>query len=539
MLTVTLAVASLLATEAAVAPTQAQFFDPYSVSPPRKATRKEVRRSRTPVTEVSRQRTPADRREPAVRRAAPAIAATRPTADKPTTVKAETGLRPPEPLVAVISLQRQRMMVYGPQGVVAETKVSTGQAGHRTPTGVFSVIQRNRYHHSNIYSGAPMPFMQRITWSGIALHQGVVPGYPASHGCIRLPGDFASRMWGLGRIGMRVLIAPDDVPPISITHARLPAPVMTRVEGTALLTASPIQTASIGTPATDANPSPLSPFALAHLRRARAAADLKKAEQDVKAAQEAMHERSAEANRASDDLRKAERAVTAAEDILAQAQTALAKVADAAPDSEPATAVKQATARLEQAKAEHATVKATEAQKSDAAFDAAKALRAAQERATEATEASRMAGFALEPVSIFVSRKEGKVFVRQGFNPIHEEPITFADPERPLGTHVFTAIDSSDGGAALRWQAVTLPSSPPAAAEPERARRRGAQAPVTPPAPVLPPSKAAEALDRFELPPETMKLVGDRLWSGATLIVSDYGISNETGRGTDFIVLTK
>src|SRR5437660_12179415 len=104
---------------------------------------------------------------------------------------------------------------------VAAAAVSTGMPGHPTPMGVFSVIQKDRYHHSNIYSNAPMPYMQRITWSGVAMHQGVVPGHPASHGCIRLPPAFAKRLWSITRIGVRVIIAQDDVPLAEIDNPRL------------------------------------------------------------------------------------------------------------------------------------------------------------------------------------------------------------------------------------------------------------------------------------------------------------------------------
>ena len=79
--------------------------------------------------------------------------------------------------------------------------------------GVFSVIQKDRYHHSNIYSGAPMPYMQRITWGGVALHAGVLPGYPASHGCIRMPGSFAVKMWGWTKMGARVIVTPGELSP--------------------------------------------------------------------------------------------------------------------------------------------------------------------------------------------------------------------------------------------------------------------------------------------------------------------------------------
>ena len=95
---------------------------------------------------------------------------------------------------------------------------------HPTPTGVFSVIQKNRHHRSNIYSGAPMPFMQRITWSGIAMHQGALPGRPASHGCIRLPQDFAQTLWKRTKLGARVIVARDEVEPYAFSHPKLFAP---------------------------------------------------------------------------------------------------------------------------------------------------------------------------------------------------------------------------------------------------------------------------------------------------------------------------
>src|SRR5262245_30605258 len=131
------------------------------------------------------------------------------------------------PLMAVVSLSRQRISIYSSNGLIAQSAVSTGQPGFRTPTGVFTVLQKSRYHRSNIYSGAPMPYMQRITWSGVALHAGVVPGYPASHGCIRLPHHFAVQLWGMTKLGARVIVAPDDTPAVEISSPRLPAPTLT------------------------------------------------------------------------------------------------------------------------------------------------------------------------------------------------------------------------------------------------------------------------------------------------------------------------
>ena len=101
-------------------------------------------------------------------------------------------VKPQGPLVIAISIDRQTLKIYDANGLFAATPISTGMKGHPTPMGVFSVIQKHKLHHSNIYSDAPMPFMQRITWSGIAMHAGVLPGYPASHGCIRMPMAFAA-----------------------------------------------------------------------------------------------------------------------------------------------------------------------------------------------------------------------------------------------------------------------------------------------------------------------------------------------------------
>jgi len=136
----------------------------------------------------------------------------------------ETTVHPQAPLVIAVSIGAQRVKIYDANGFFAEAPVSTGMAGHPTPMGVFSVIEKDRYHHSNIYSGAPMPFMQRITWGGVAMHAGVLPGYPASHGCIRMPPDFATKMWGWTKMGARVFVTPGELPaPASFSHPFLAA----------------------------------------------------------------------------------------------------------------------------------------------------------------------------------------------------------------------------------------------------------------------------------------------------------------------------
>ena len=135
----------------------------------------------------------------------------------------ETSAKPHGPLIIAVSIEQQKVRVYDSNGLFAESPVSTGMKGHSTPMGVFSVIQKNKMHHSNIYSGAPMPYMQRITWSGIALHAGVLPGYPASHGCIRMPMAFAVKMWNWTRMGARVVITPGTITPATFSHPLLVA----------------------------------------------------------------------------------------------------------------------------------------------------------------------------------------------------------------------------------------------------------------------------------------------------------------------------
>jgi lipoprotein-anchoring transpeptidase ErfK/SrfK len=131
--------------------------------------------------------------------------------------------KPQGPLIIAISIERQSLKIYDANGFFAETRISTGMKGHPTPMGVFSVIQKHKLHHSNIYSGAPMPYMQRITWSGVAMHAGVLPGYPASHGCIRMPMAFAVKMWNWTKIGARVVVTPGEIMPASFSHPLLAA----------------------------------------------------------------------------------------------------------------------------------------------------------------------------------------------------------------------------------------------------------------------------------------------------------------------------
>ena len=125
---------------------------------------------------------------------------------------------PSGPILVIVSLPDQRVYVYRDGVRIAASTCSTGKLGHATPTGVFKILQKDKNHHSSTYNNAPMPCMNRLTWSEIALHAGQLPGYPASHGCVRLPKEFAERLFGVTRLGMTVVIADDKSQPEEVTH---------------------------------------------------------------------------------------------------------------------------------------------------------------------------------------------------------------------------------------------------------------------------------------------------------------------------------
>ena len=134
------------------------------------------------------------------------------------------------PLMAIVSLSDQRVTIYDADGWILRAPVSSGQSGRETPAGIYSVLQKEVEHHSNLYDDASMPYMQRITWSGIAMHAGKLPGYPASHGCVRMPHDFAEHLYDLTKVGMRVIIARNDVQPTRSSIPLLFKPKLVRAD---------------------------------------------------------------------------------------------------------------------------------------------------------------------------------------------------------------------------------------------------------------------------------------------------------------------
>lgn len=125
---------------------------------------------------------------------------------------------PNGPVLIIVSLPEQLVYVYRNGVRIAASSCSTGKLGHRTPTGVFKILQKDKNHRSSTYNNAPMPNMNRLTWSGIALHAGQLPGYPASHGCVRLPKEFSALLFGITKLGMTVVIADDASQPEEVAH---------------------------------------------------------------------------------------------------------------------------------------------------------------------------------------------------------------------------------------------------------------------------------------------------------------------------------
>lgn len=471
---------------------------------------------------------------------------------KETVVEKETSAKPQGPLVIVVSINRQKVTIYDSNGVFAEAPVSTGMKGHSTPMGVFSVIQKHKFHHSNIYSGAPMPYMQRITWSGVAMHAGVLPGYPASHGCIRMPMAFAVKMWNWTKMGARVLVTPGEMTPHSFSH-----PMLASLRVPPQPAASLEPTTSVGdkadkgapeTKVTDAKPIETKSFET-KTASADGVLELRSTVGHTVMSDATTGNAPVREKMAKSEIRTDTKSADASEPAKQSdaAATETAEAPKATTDEKPADKVEAAKpepTKAEPAKTEEA---AESAKKSDAPVtatapaapgDAKKdQTRVADPAPAAKPDLPKRAG----QIAVFISRKDSKLYVRQNFAPLFDVPVTIAASDRPLGTHVFTAeVDKSDSNA-LHWSVVSLPVAVRSAAREDDGRmtRRQHGAAVIPVAakPVVTPDSPAEALDRITIPADTMAKINEMLTTGASVIVSDQGINQgETGEGTDFIV---
>jgi hypothetical protein len=392
-----------------------------------------------------------------------------------------------DPIMAIVSIKTQQVTFYDADGWILRAPVSTGIAGRETPAGVFAVIEKDQDHHSTLYDDAWMPNMQRITWNGLALHGGPLPGYAASHGCVRMPYDFAEKLFDKTWIGMRVIISPDDAAPVEFSHPLLFIP------SAQALAAAPARAETLA-------------------REAEAAAST--ADEAKQAAATAARE----AASLTASLRKLEWLKSRADAALAFADKALA-----------AAKTDQARARAEEAK-QKAVLKAADAgtlldtakadakSKFDAAPAAKDAAKAAQARKVDTAKAASEAKLALEPVSVYISRATQKLYVRRNthkpwpdggevFDATIEAPVTISNPDKPIGTHVFTAMARNDKG--LRWSVVTIDNG----------------------------DDAKDALDRITIPKDVLDRIAPTVLPRSSIIVSDEPLSRETNYRTEFVAV--
>jgi hypothetical protein len=391
-----------------------------------------------------------------------------------------------EPIMAIVSIKTQQVTFYDADGWILRAPVSTGTTGRETPAGVFAVLEKDKDHHSTLYDDAWMPNMQRITWNGIALHGGPLPGYAASHGCVRMPYGFAEKLFDKTWIGMRVIISPNDAEPVEFSHPALFVP------NREAIAAAPAKAEALAREAAEA---------------ARTADEAKKAaaaaKRETASLTASLRKLQALKTRADAELAFADKALAAAKTDEAKAraedlkQKAAAKAADLGTQLD--TAQADAKSKLDAA----------------AAKDAAKA---AQTRKADTAKAASEAKLALEPASIYISRATQKLYVRRNthkpwadggevFDATLEVPVTIRNPDKRIGTHVFTAMARNDAG--LRWTAVTIDNS----------------------------DDAKGALDRITIPQDVLDRIAPTALPRSSIIVSDEPLSRETNYRTEFVAV--
>lgn len=446
---------------------------------------------------------------------------------------------PPKPMLAVVGLGEQRIVVYDSTGAqMLDSPVSSGTTGYETPPGIFSVVQKEIEHASNLYDDASMPFMQRITWTGIALHAGALPGYPASHGCVRLPHNFAERLYDLTHVGLRVVVAREGIAPVAIAAPALfqRSVAVARGEGAGsggfAGAASAAPSAGGGD---DLGAMTTDQLAARHESLSLAAEDAARAARQSRVV----------ATRARMAAQPAERALQRAEAALAKAEADLKSAEKLIEGGGPKRKIEEAEktkaaapARIEAARAGLEKVRNDVRAKLDAVRLAEEKSNAAASAHTEAIDAAERAKQDMSPVSVLVSRKTQRIYVRKGFHPLWEAPITIRDAEKPIGTFVYTANEPAEGSRELRWSALSLYKNP-TAIEPRttRAKPKGGKRDAPVELPVTDVSAAQEALERLSATPDMVERVSGVVLPGSSLIITDEPPSVETGKDTDFVVV--
>ena len=416
-----------------------------------------------------------------------ADAAARQTRPKPPT-EATAPRDAGEPIMAIVSIKSQQVTFYDADGWILRAPVSTGTTGRETPAGIFAVLEKEKEHRSTLYDDAEMPNMQRITWNGIALHGGPLPGYAASHGCIRMPFGFAEKLFDKTWIGMRVIISPDDAEPVEFSH---PALLVPKAEAIA---AAPARAEALPREAAEA---------------ARTADEAKKTAATATRETALL---SASLRKLEGLKRRGDAELAYADKVLAAAKTDEAKAR--------AEDLKQkAAAKAAELGNQFDTARADAKSKLDAAAVAKEAAKTAQARKADTAKAASEAKLALEPVSIYISRATQKLYVRRPthkpapdgggivFDATIEVPVTIRNPERPIGTHVFTAVARNEAG--LRWTAVTIDNG----------------------------DDAKAALDRITIPQGVLDRIAPTASPRSSIVISDEPLSRETNYRTEFVAV--
>jgi L,D-transpeptidase catalytic domain len=328
-----------------------------------------------------------------------------------------------EPIMAIVSIKSQRVTFYDADGWILRAPVSTGIAGRETPAGVFAVLEKDKDHHSTLYDDAWMPNMQRM------------------------PYGFAEKLFDKTWIGMRVIISPNDAEPVEFSHPALFVP------NREAIAAAPAKAEALAREAAEA---------------------AKTADEAKKAAATAKRETAS----LTASLRKLEALKTRADAELAFADKALAAAKTDAAKARAEDLKQKAAAKAADLGTQLDTAKADAKSKLDAAAAAKDTAKAAETRKADAAKAASEAKLALEPVSVYVSRATQKLYVRRNthrpapdgggevFDATLEVPITIRNPDKPIGTHVFTAMARNDAGP--RWTAVTIDNGDDAKAALER-----------------------------------------------------------------------
>ena len=403
-----------------------------------------------------------------------------------------------QPRLAVVSLGDQRVTIYDAKGQVMQGPISSGATPNDTPPGIYAILQKNREHYSNRYDDARMPFMQRITWTGMALHGGVLPGYPASHGCIRLREDFANNLFDMTKLGMRVIVSRNNMAPSPISHPVLFKPKPFR-DNVAVLTPAAVQMPAPTEEGKDTrydgggqnDPPELATrtSALQALSAAKAAEaqELAKKVEDTRVA---FKQKQRESARAAKALKSAERAYMNAVEWQADAEKDLTR---AKTEKQTKRAEDQKAKAIGQGGRDQGEVRRCHRREQAGARGARPAPRQLSRPPTPSTRLPRVlrakpsascrrcrcssASRPRRSTSARIWSRSTRVMSRS------------AIPSQPIGTHIFTAVDYQPGGRDMKWNVVSIAGRQPG--EPEKSSgmnrqlaqrlRAGASRPMLPP----------------------------------------------------------